>query len=252
MFQEMNLMKEIHVETTNEKLWWHLTNLDGLSKWLIESGCYSNKELDPELNLRFEYRYNNVTNRGTVRQLTPYTLVQLRNHYSLSMNNKTSIKFPLQTTFCLNPTQSGGTTLVVELKGFYGEFGQMLKEIFDYTYSKVLLNLKSVIELGIDLRSILFQETDLGLFYESVTAQDGSAERKGTKITLIKANGIGELAGIQINDILVRINDQDVGDYIQLSRIAHQFKRKDRIEFQIVRDGQQKTLIYDHSLLGGE
>ncbi|NBI29834.1 PDZ domain-containing protein [Chengkuizengella marina] len=232
----MCVSKKILIEREIEKVFWSIAHIDGITSWLADSGYHeSNDEL--QVRDKFHYQYGNITNTGFVFKKLPPKMIELRNIYKISFNNEKRI-MPLRTLFSLESFDENNTLLQVDIFGFHRNYGKNIKDIFDYTYNKVLLNLKSVNETGIDCRKQLFKENNLGILF---TEKSTDNHKQCITISQIKKGTLAEKINLKPHDIIEQINGMKVNSYKEFSRLmdCSQFKLKDLI---IKRENERKIL----------
>ncbi len=82
-------------------------------------------------------------------------------------------------------------------------------------------------------------KASLGILVEA-TAKD--AEQQGVRVRQVLPDGPAAKAGMQTGDIITRADNRGIEDYDDLINALAQHKPGDQLNFQVVRDGQAKTL----------
>jgi len=151
---------------------------------------------------------------------------------------------PTLVTYTLSP-QEGGTQVTLVHSGLgEGEDWEHVRKNFQHNWERALENLASIMESGQDLRII--HRPMLGIFLDDFNAE--VARQMGLPITEgIRLSGVVEgmgaqAAGLQAEDVLVRIGNFETKDFGTLGYILGAYKAGDQVEVEFYRSGEKKTL----------
>jgi uncharacterized protein YndB with AHSA1/START domain len=152
--------------------------------------------------------------------------------------------FPTLVTFSL-AGQEGGTQVSLVHSGLgEGEDWERIHKNFQYSWQSAMENLASILDTGQDLRII--HRPMLGILLDDFNAE--IARKMGLPITEgIRLSGVmdgmgAQAAGLQAEDVLVRIGKFETKDYGNLGYILGAYKAGDLVEVEFYRDGEKKTL----------
>ncbi len=135
----------------------------------------------------------------------------------------------------------GATKLTLAHAGFgagkkwAGQAESALRE-----WGKVLDNLRSVLETGVDLRDTRRPRLGVGL----ETARD----RPGVVLTEVVAGSPAEIAGLRKGDVLVGIKGHKVRSSEEFGAVFRRFSAGQRVPIAFVREGKRRTITVE---LGG-
>ena len=149
-----------------------------------------------------------------------------------------------QVTFNL-AAQEDGTLVTLEHSGLGdGEDWERIRKNFQYSWLNGLENLVSILETGHDLR--LIQRPMLGILINDFNPE--IAKKMGLPITEgIRLSGVVEgmgaqAAGLQADDVIVRMGKFVTKDTGTLGYIIGAYKAGDQVEVAFYRHGEKKSL----------
>ncbi|MCM3129680.1 PDZ domain-containing protein [Paenibacillus provencensis] len=208
---------EIHIMGDQEEIWGYLSTLEGYLSFFADSGVQHGDELVME--------YGGITNRVEIHVLTTNQSLQWRHAYEISGK-----EYPLITTFYLQ-SSTPYVIVRVEVSGFGQEPDDLfVKDLMDETWTRTLFNLKSVVELGSDIRQALFGHRRLGILSTGIS--------DGNRVLYCFEGSPAAAAGLRAGDIIRSIDDRPVTNHKALVReLARNTLRKSEIVLNYEREG---------------
>jgi hypothetical protein len=119
-----------------------------------------------------------------------------------------------------------------------------MRQNFQYSWENALENFTSILETGKDLRIV--NRPMLGILLNDFNAE--IAQKMGLPITEgIRLSGVvdglgAQAAGLQADDVLVRIGKFETKDYGTLGYILGAYKAGDQVEVEFYRNGAKETV----------
>jgi PDZ domain/DinB superfamily len=116
-------------------------------------------------------------------------------------------------------------------------------------WTSSLENLASVLKTGEDLRFLRRPMVGIGLsdFNEEIASHLNVPVTKGIRIDTV-VDGMGaQAAGLQGNDVIVRMAGQDITDWSSLNNVLESHHAGDKIEVVFYRGADQKTVVMELS-----
>ncbi|MGC4098283.1 MAG: hypothetical protein QM706_14305 [Nitrospira sp.] len=101
-----------------------------------------------------------------------------------------------------------------------------------------VLDRRHVAQMGSSLESYLKEAT----FHPHLSR---TGDIQGFRLDDIRQVGVVDLAGFQEDDILVGVNGQEMRDPIKLWNVFQQLPREDVVHFNVMRQGEPKTLTVE-------
>ncbi|MBG9794363.1 hypothetical protein ABD76_18355 [Paenibacillus dendritiformis] len=217
MNNSINFRNEIQIKGTLEDIWHYVSTLDGYLSFFADSGTQHGDEISME--------YGGIVNRVEVIVLEKYHSLEWRHAYEIS-----GMKYPLITTFHLRRSALY-VTVIVEVKGFGQEPDDLfIKDMMDETWGRTLFNLKSVVELGSDIRQALLGYRRLGIL------SIGTGE--GNQILHCFPGSPADAAGLRAEDIIRAIERRPVRTHKDLVReLARHTLRNSAVTLEYEREG---------------
>lgn len=193
-----------------------------LREWLCHKAC-----TEPRKGGRFEIRWRSYTARGVFIAFAPPKTLAFT-WQGANDPGETQVKITLK------PLEAG-TKLVLSHSGWgSGKKWAGFAETAEREWGKVLDNLKSVLETGIDLRET--RQPRLGVAFD--TAQ----ERPGVLVTDIAPNSPAEKGGLQKGDILINIDGRRLRSAQDFTDVFQTLRGGQHIKIGLARDGKRRTL----------
>ncbi|MGG1877101.1 PDZ domain-containing protein [Paenibacillus campinasensis] len=215
---------EIQIRGDLEEIWRYVSTLEGYLSFFADSGTQQGKEIVME--------YGGIRNRVEVIVLDKYQELQWRHAYTISGK-----EYPLTTTFFLQRSALY-TTVIVEVRGFGQQPDDLfVRDLMDETWGRTLFNLKSVIELGTDVRQALFGYRRLGIL------NTGTGE--GNRILHCFQGSPADVAGLRAGDMILSVEQRPVTTHKALVReLARSTLRKSAVLLEYEREGSiHRTIV---------
>lgn len=193
-----------------------------LREWLCHK-AYT----EPRKGGRFEIRWRSYEARGVFTAFAPPRTLAFT-WQGINDPGETQVKITLK------PSEAG-TRLTLSHSGWgSGKKWAGFAETAEREWGKVLDNLKSVLETGIDLRET--RQPRLGV------AVGATQERPGVLVSDIAPNSPAEKGGLQKGDILISIEGRKLGDAQDFIDVFRTLRGGQRIKVALVRDGKRRRL----------
>ncbi|UFJ42394.1 PDZ domain-containing protein [Brevibacillus humidisoli] len=231
-----------YLEAPLEQVWWSIATPSGSNSYLTDkvetSGAYD----QPQVGDRYTLYYGDIVNYATVVACEPHRLFVLSDTYQSMAPDGTIQTFLVKTSYSMEPVGSF-VKLTIEVAGFSHDLmGQWLRECLEMGWRRSLMNLKSVLELGLDLRAEMFSYPRMGIANCTVTQeqalQAGVEAGKGNYLMEVFPNSPAAEAGLERGDVIVRIDDTPIGDYASFVRaISRYYGKRAPVRIGYVREG---------------
>lgn len=97
------------------------------------------------------------------------------------------------------------------------------------------------------IRSGTVERAFIGITYRELSAQIAQTlnlppQTRGVLLTQVLAGSPGASAGLRPNDVLTRLNDQQIDTTRPLATILVRFRANDRVRVSLIRDGKEQTV----------
>ena len=163
----------------------------------------------------------------------------------MGMNNRSVDSF-IQTDAAVNPGNSGGALINIqgELIGIntliYSGTGSFIGYSFAVPVNLVKKIVKDLTEFGKVQRGYLGMGTaDVN---EKVAKELKLKNNDGVIIINITSNFAAEKAGLQVKDVVIKIEDTKTDNISALQEKVAEYRPGDKIKFYVIRDGSQKEI----------
>jgi uncharacterized protein YndB with AHSA1/START domain len=149
-----------------------------------------------------------------------------------------------QVTYTLTAQEAGTLVTLVHSGLGEGEDWERIRKNFHYSWQSALENLASIMDTGQDLRII--RRPMLGILINDFSPE--IAKKMGLPITDgIRLGGVvdgmgAQAAGLQADDVIVRIGKFETKDVGRLGYIIGAYKAGDLVEVEFYRKGEKKFL----------
>lgn len=212
-----NFQNEMPIRGSRQELWTFISTLQGYLSFFAENGTEDGQHLVME--------YGGLTNRVELIVLRPWHVLYWKHAYEIGDK-----QYPLETTFTISGEEPG-LWLTVEVAGFGSEPDDLfVRDLMNETWVRTLLNLKSIIEVGIDIRGPLFSYPRLGI--------KSTGTGTGNLVIECLPDGRAQAAGIRAGDMILAVEGRRVNHYKELVReLAWQTGRKQILSLELERAG---------------
>ncbi|WP_128895448.1 PDZ domain-containing protein [Longirhabdus pacifica] len=240
-----------YLEAPIEQVWWSVATPSGSNSYLTFYGTTTGIDGEPKVGDMYHYNYGDINNVTTVKVCEPYALMTLADEYESMDPDGQMRKYIVQTTYRLEAAGEF-TKLELEVKGFEDNtHGQWFRECLEMGWRRSLMNLKSVLELGLDLRTEMFSFPRMGVVNCTVnqeqSKQTGTAEAAGNYLMEVFPNSPADQAGLQKGDVILSIGGKPVNNYREFVRVVSSYYGKQASEEVVyIRNGtqQQSTIVF--------
>ena len=235
---EKNIKFETYIPARPEQVFYAFTNASALREWLCDLAT-----VDPRPGGRMYLYWN-----SGYYSCGEYTTLEANRGATLIWCGRGD-PGRSQVSIALEP-QETGTRLVLEhhLPDDGGEWEKVISEI-DKGWQDSLENLACVLETGKDLRYI--NRPMLGIFLSDFNAEVaeklGVPATKGMRIDSL-AEGLGaQAAGLQSNDVIVRIAGQEMANFFAIPSIMAGRRAGERIQVEFYRGAELMSVSMELS-----
>ncbi|NBI29836.1 PDZ domain-containing protein [Chengkuizengella marina] len=249
----------IHIESSIEKVWRGIALPDGSNAYLSDKAQTTGDPQNPQPGDVFHFIYGDIENESKCVESEFPTRFRLLDQYQSMLPDGTLVPYNLDTTFKLKQMDEM-VELTVEVTG-YGEepHDLWIRECMETGWRRSLINLKCVLELGLDLRNELFGYPRIGVNNTGVSDYYSATYNlelgKGNYILECFPGGPAYEAGIRKGDVVTTISDQPVNNYCEfVMELSKSYSTKKEIHIEYLRNGQMHTAIlnptYDDRFTG--
>lgn len=210
----------IYIESTPEQVWRMIATVEGSNSYLSDYGTTTGDLSNPKIGDRFHFTYGDIQNDTVCVGAEFPHRYKLSDCYTSILSNGDTVNYNLQTTFTVEE-DGPFVKLTIEVEG-YGNAVQdlWLRECMETGWRRSLMNLKCVLELGLDLRLHLFGYPRLGVtntgHTEDYAKHSGLPAGKGNYIMQAFPGGPAYKAGIRSGDVILEVNGTEVNTHRDL------------------------------------
>lgn len=235
------------VDAPAPRVWHMLTEPEGLRAWLCDEATFETAGPSLRPGDRFAFRYWYIENRGTFAEVYPPSRLVLNNHYATALPDGTPLAADLTTTYALEPVADGTRLSVIVLGYPDDELGEYMRDGMGFTWKKMLLNLKSVVEFGHDLRGALFAVPRIGVLNATIhrSRYDEAGVREGNFVLAVLPESAAEIAGVRAGDVIATVDGRPTPSYSDYSTEMAGHRPGDRVALDVVRRGARIRLEVD-------
>ncbi len=239
-----------YLEAPIEQVWRAVVTPKGSNSYLTDQVLTSGDPNDPRAGDRYTLYYGDITNKAVIEHCEPYNLFILADNYESMAPDGTIDPFPVRTAYRFE-SQGAYTKLVLEVEGFQPDtHGQWFRECLEMGWRRSLMNLKSVLELGMDLRTELFSYPRLGVTNCTVNDEQDKETSvqagQGNYLLYVFPGGPAERGGLRQKDVITAIGNVAVPNYGAFVRaISRYYASKEPVAFTYMRDGEEREVLLD-------
>ncbi|MEH6989573.1 PDZ domain-containing protein [Cytobacillus firmus] len=251
---------EEYINAPREEVWRFLSTTEGWKSFLCDIASNSNGTSIINLGDNLEFVIGELTIQSQCKEFIKNELVCFDEKYIALFPNGDNWIYYLKTSFKLESLEQNITKVTVVSSGYKSnEMMQWVKECGEMGWRQTLINLKSVIELGLDLRNEIFNYPRLGVFNYTANPQQLNRNSlnglKGNYLAKVYNNSPAFKAGLKDGDIITHINGHEVGSYYDFVRVLSKHSvKKDNLIIRYVRMGRHgetcANLTYDERFTG--
>jgi Do/DeqQ family serine protease len=167
-----------------------------------------------------------------------------RNIHLAGGNNR--IESFIQTDAAVNPGNSGGALVNVrgELIGINTAISSQTGSYIGYSFAVPSNIAKKVIEDILEFGNV--QRAYLGINYDELDGEKadnfGVSTSEGVIITRVIDQGAAQDAGLEANDVIIRMNNVDISKFADLQGFLGSKRPGDNVDVTIIRNEQEKVI----------
>ncbi|MGM1050643.1 MAG: PDZ domain-containing protein [Bacillota bacterium] len=228
-FTKRDTSTSVYIEAPIETIWVFLSSAEGWNQYLSDIAKTDEKMGEFKQGDHIELIIGELTNRSICTEIKKPSLLKMHDHYEALFPDGTVWKYELYTTFKLKQVEDM-VKVTVTVDGFQDdEMFQWVREGTEVGWRQSLLNLKCIIELGLDLRNFIFGYPRIGVFNYTVS--------EGNYLKEVFKNGPADIAGLMAGDIITHIDDKPVPDYYTFVKtLSHLFRQKNEVKINFLRN----------------
>ncbi|MDM5335857.1 PDZ domain-containing protein [Fictibacillus enclensis] len=221
------------IEKPISDVWWYFSTAEGWKAYLSDITSLNSKKESIELGDTLEIIIGELTNKTTCIEYIQNECISFKDDYSAVLPNGDVWEYSLITSFLLEEIEPM-TKITVKVEGYTDdEMMQWVRECGEMGWQQSLFNLKSIIELGIDVRNDIFNYPRLGVLNFTASSDIllkaglDPKEIEGNYIRTVYPNGPAAEAGIQEGDIITEIGRTKVRNYKEFVKALGKLHNKE-------------------------
>lgn len=221
----------VYIDAPATEIWPYLSTVDGWNHFLSDVTITSGGR-EFHCGDQVQITIGELNNYAVCMECNPYQLIAFDEHYSVVLPNGGLWEYQLQTTFSLEQVLST-TKVTVSVEGYTkDEMMQWVRECGETGWRQSLFHLKTVIELGLDLRNSIFNYPRLGVLNYTATKEQLQASGlvqlgiRGNYIKTVYPNSPAQRAGLQDGIIITQIGGMPVPTYNDLVKALSSYYGK--------------------------
>ncbi|GIQ69335.1 PDZ domain-containing protein [Xylanibacillus composti] len=233
-----------YLEAPLERVWWSVATPSGTNSYLTFYAKTSGIDGEPKAGDCYTLNYGDINNETRVVSCEPMKQITLSDRYESMDPDGQLQQYLVQTTYRLS--QEGPfVKLELEVAGFQPTtHGQWFRECLEMGWRRSLMNLKSVLELGLDLRTELFSFPRMGVVNctvnEEQSRETGVSPGQGNYLLEVFPGSPADQAGLRKGDVIVAIGDAPTRNYREFVRtVSTYYGKKAKPPVLYVRDGRK-------------
>lgn len=233
-----------YLEAPIERVWWSIATPEGNNSYLTYTADTTGAPNDPKVGDQYTLCYGDITNNTVVVECEDLKNFTLSDSYQSIAPNGEVDCFNVTTKFLLEQINEF-VKLKLEVVGFSDDaHGQWFRECLEMGWRRSLMNLKSVLELGMDLRAEMFSYPRIGVVNCTVDKEKsevtGVPVDHGNYLMEVFSNSPAELAGLKRGDVIISFDDIPTPNYREFVRvISTYYAKNDSVRIVYVRNGKR-------------
>ncbi|MVO98862.1 PDZ domain-containing protein [Paenibacillus lutrae] len=235
----------IYLESSLEKVWWSVATVEGTNTYLTYASSTTGMSGEPAVGDIYLLNYGDIENRAQVTECQPCRRFALSDAYNSLAPDGDREAFRVSTSFTLEE-MGPFVKLSLSVRGFSGDTsGQWLRECLEMGWRRSLMNLKSVLELGLDLRTELFSYPRLGVTNCTVNTEQsletGVQAGGGNYLLEVFPGSPAGQAGLRAGDVVTALGGLETGTYSDFVRVISSFYgTQGLVSVTFVREGREQ------------
>ncbi|TYS60589.1 PDZ domain-containing protein [Bacillus infantis] len=259
--EKLSTVNSIFIESEIENIWWYLSTLEGWNNFLTDVAEHTENKNNNKIEIGDEVNFiiGELSNSSLCIILKEPNLIVFWDRYKGLLPDGTTRVYELHTSFELKQISEKLVKVTVKVDGYdTDEMMQWIRECGEMGWRQTLINLKCILELGLDLRNEIFNYPRIGVINYTATPEqltEAKSPERGNYIRKVYSNSPSYHAGLIEGDIVTHINDKSVETYHKFVKALSSSSNRDHEVFlTIVRDGEilKKKIIltYDDQFTG--
>lgn len=236
-----------YIEAPIDKVWWAVSTPEGNNSYLTYEATTSGSSSQPKVGDKLKLCYGDIVNHTEITKCEYQKLFSLKDAYESIAPDGTADFFHVETEFLLE--QEGAfVKLTITVSGFEEDtYGQWFRECLEMGWRRSLMNLKSVLELGMDLRNELFSYPRLGVVNctvdEEISQKTGANYRQGNYLLEVFPNSPAAEAGLKKGDVILSFDEKPTNTYADFVRVISTYYNKpSTVTISFLRDKKKSTV----------
>ncbi|SDN47428.1 PDZ domain-containing protein [Fictibacillus solisalsi] len=248
-----------YINCKHEELWALISTTDGWNQFLTDVALIEGKKKRIEIGDEVDFIIGELTNKSIcIIKEAPHRIV-FWDKYKALLPDGSYREYELHTDFTLQEISENFIKITVKVDGYEDdEVMQWIRECGDMGWRQTLYNIKSVLELGLDLRNDIFNYPRIGVINYTATPDQllqANSSHEGNFIMKVYPNSPAYSAGLRESDIITHINGKPVATYYEFVRtLSHYFNKENLIEVVYLRNKHLNKLniqlTYDDQYTG--
>ncbi|MBU8772120.1 PDZ domain-containing protein [Cytobacillus oceanisediminis] len=236
------------IESSLEKVWWSIATPEGMNSYLTYTAETTGSVEEPKVGDEYTLCYGDIINNSKVVECEPLKKFTILDSYESIAPDGSVDKFYVKTKFQLEEV---GNFVKIQLivVGFEEDtHGQWFRECLEMGWRRSLMNLKSVLELGMDLRTEMFSYPRLGIVNCTVNEEQSIDSKvpagEGNFLLEVFPNSPAFEAGLRKGDVIVALDGVETPTYKEFVKVISSYYLKETdVSISYHREGQEFTTI---------
>lgn len=236
------------IESSLEKVWWSIATPEGMNSYLTYTAETTGSVEEPKVGDEYTLCYGDIINNSKVVECEPLKIFTILDSYESIAPDGSVDKFYVKTKFQLEEV---GNFVKIQLivVGFEEDtHGQWFRECLEMGWRRSLMNLKSVLELGMDLRTEMFSYPRLGIVNCTVNEEQSIDSKvpagEGNFLLEVFPNSPAFEAGLRKGDVIVALDGVETPTYKEFVKVISSYYLKETdVSISYHREGQEFTTI---------
>ncbi|TQR20453.1 SRPBCC domain-containing protein [Psychrobacillus vulpis] len=211
-----SVQREIFVKASPERIWKALTISEERNKWETKS-CELDIRIGGQVSLDYGWGVSYIG-----------TIVELEEHKKLVLKREDDDDLTIWT---ITPQDKGSLVSIEYTGSWVGDIGMMEMDNMLFGTYQFMLNLKSIYEEGIDIRS-KFWRSWIGILHRTYKM----GEVLGSRVVKVQPNTPAD-SHIQVGDMITKVNGTATHSYDDVEKIISELGADKEVTIEINRNG---------------